>query len=122
MLRPLQKGDCRRITKICRITLDLAYEDSAEGAPKTERTLRNLIDKTLDPALGAYMTCTSGVLVKHLEFPDPSPSDRSEKRTAWFQHAKQQLALVDIERFAVTHAVSTPIAVQRVSTNAAKKK
>jgi hypothetical protein len=108
--------------KICRITLDLAYEDSARGAPKTERTLRNLIDKTLDPVLGEYMTYTSGVLVKHVEFPDPTPRDKNEKRLAWFRHAEQQLALLDIERFAVTHAVSTPIAVQRVGRNAAKRK
>jgi hypothetical protein len=68
------------------------------------------------------MTCTSGVLVKHLEFPDPSPSDRSEKRTAWFQHAKQQLALLDIERFAVTHAVSAPVPAHRIIKKAGKKK
>jgi hypothetical protein len=108
--------------KICRITLDLAYEDCAEDAPKTERTLRNLIDKALDPALGEYMTCTSGVLVKHVEFPDPNLRDKSEERTAWFRHAEQQLALLDIERFAVTHAVSAPIPVHRVIKKAAKQK
>lgn len=38
--------------RIVRITYDIAYEDRAEGAPKTERTLRNLLKKTLDPVLG----------------------------------------------------------------------
>ncbi len=107
--------------KICRITLDLAYEDSAKGTPKTEKKLRNLIDRILDPLLGEYMTCSSGVVVKHIEFPDPTKRDSNKKRTAWFRHAEQQLALIDIERFAVTHAISTPVAMQRGRTAGKKK-
>ena len=57
--------------KICRITLDLAYEDSAENAPRTERTLRNLMAKVLDPQLGDYTMSSSGVLVKPSTFRIP---------------------------------------------------
>ena len=108
--------------KICRITIDLAYEDSAKDAPKTDKAVWKLIQKNLDPELGEYITCTSGVLLKHIDFPDPTPRAKQESRAAWSRHAEQQLALLDIERFAVTHAVSTPVAVQRIGPKAAKRK
>jgi hypothetical protein len=117
---PLQTWDMS-IMKICRITLDLVYQDSATGAPKTERTLQNLIDRSLDPLLGEYMTCSSGVVMKQIKFPDVTMRDSDEKRTAWSRHAEQQLALIDIERYAVTHAVSTPVAAQRARTAGKKK-
>ena len=65
---------------------------------------------------------SSGVLVKHIDFPDPSAPDIDKKRSAWFRQAVEQLALLDIERFAVTHAVSTPTAVRRHNRKPAKKK
>jgi hypothetical protein len=54
--------------RICRIAIDLAYQDDADDAPKTERSCRALIDKSLDPALGEYMSCTTGVVVKKSTF------------------------------------------------------
>ncbi len=83
------------------VTLDLAYQDDAEDVPKTERSWRALIDRVLDPAIGEYMSCTTGVV--GIAFPDPSSPS---KVVAWHQHADRQLALLDVERFAVTQAVS----------------
>lgn len=108
--------------KICRITIDLAYEDSAKGAPKTDKAVWKLIEKNLDPELGEYVSCSSGVLVKHIDFPDPAPRAKEESRAAWFRHAEQQLALLDIERFAVTQAVTPPQTVQRVGRKSGAKK
>jgi hypothetical protein len=61
--------------RICRITLDLAYDD-AEDVPKTERSWRALIDRVLDPALGEYMSCATGVVTKDISFPDPSSPEQ----------------------------------------------
>jgi hypothetical protein len=104
--------------RICRITLDIAYKDS-EDAPKTERTLRNLVDKTLDPALGEYMSCSTGVVVKQIDFPDPT---ESSKVMAWHQYADRQFAILDVDRFAVTHAVSPPMPIERTLKRAARTK
>jgi hypothetical protein len=105
--------------RICRITLDLAYQDDAEDVPKTERSWRALIDRILDPALGEYMSCATGVVAKEIDFPDPSSPS---KVVAWHQHADRQLALLDIERFAVTHAVSSPVPITRTVKRTGKKK
>src|SRR5258708_23455221 len=80
--------------RMCRITLDLAYQDDAEDVPKTERSWRALIDRVLDPALGEYMSCTTGVVAKDIAFPDPSSPS---KVVAWHQQADRQLALLDVE-------------------------
>jgi hypothetical protein len=98
--------------RICRITIDLTYTDDAEGAPKSDRAVWNLLDRVLDPELGEYMSCMTGVRVRHVDLPDP-PKGRG-KLEAWFKQANEQITLLDVERFAVTRAIDTPVPMERV--------
>jgi hypothetical protein len=65
------------------------------------------------------MSCTTGVVAKDIAFPDPSSPS---KVVAWHQHADRQLALLDVERFAVTQAVSSAMPFARTVKRTGQKK
>jgi hypothetical protein len=97
--------------RICRITIDVVYTDDAKGALKSEQAVHDLIDRVLDPELDDYTGCTRGVRIQRVDFPDPAKG--RGKFEAWHRYADEQIALFDVERFAVTRAVDAPVPMQR---------